>query len=507
MADPAFDLSDETIFGNEAAEDEREDVFQSYVLQRDEVSPFTDPARPIAFARAYKGEGKTALLRLAKATLASSADAIVLGSTATALVPSLHTDDFALWVRNWKQAMLGRLASEIGARIGIAWSDDTMALVEEAEKTGFKQRNVLTAVLRRLPGITLKAGAASLEVSAPNQPGAGNAEALLARWSKEKVPIWLFLDDVDQNFQNTPLQKVKVASFFVACREIVNAIPQIHVRAAIRPNVWTTIKMEFEALSHVEQYAFDLSWSEEQIRRLLARRIEGYLQRTNQWEAVRRQAPLDSWQRDKKLIGFVFEPNMPWGSGTRPPHVILYTLSKHRPRWAIELCRIAAAKANRQGRRRITHEDVLADLEPFGRRRIEDTISEFRSQCPEVGELIAAFNREQEELSTAELLGVIDRKIMNHLSPHITGTVGPARALDVAQFLFEIGLYFAREDLPNGEYRHITYSERPHLLRSRTSVDDGLKWEIHPVYRQALEIRDVAGRERRERGDRRPIRR
>jgi hypothetical protein len=494
MADPKFDLSDETIFGNEAAEDEQEEVFKSYVLQRGEVGPFTDPARPIAFARAYKGEGKTALLRLAQSSL--SPDSIVLGNTATALAPSLQTDDFALWVRSWKQAMLGRLASEIGAQIGMAWSDDAMALVEEAEKTGFKKHNILTAVLRRLPGITLNAGTASMNIAAPSQPGTSNPEALLRRWSKDKVPIWLFLDDVDQNFQNTPVQKAKVASFFVACREIVNAIPQIHVRAAIRPNVWTTIKVEFEALSHVEQYAFDLSWSEDQIRQLLAKRIEGYLQRTKQWEMLRKQA--EGTERDKKLIGLVFEPNMKWGRGSRPPHVVLYTLSKHRPRWAIELCRIASAKARGEDRRRITLQDVLANLHSFGRRRIEDTISEFRSQCAEVDELIAAFNREPEELSTAELLSVIDRKIMNHLSPRIAGTVGAARALDVAQFLFEIGLYYAREDIGEEQYRHITYSERPHLLRSRTSLDDGLKWEIHPVYRQALEIRDTAGRERRE---------
>jgi hypothetical protein len=33
-------------------------------------------------------------------------------------------------------------------------------------------------------------------------------------------------------------------------------------------------------------------------------------------------------------------------------------------------------------------------------------------------------------------------------------------------------------------------------LKARTNLDTGLIWEIHPVFRQALEMRDAEGRER-----------
>jgi hypothetical protein len=42
--------------------------------------------------------------------------------------------------------------------------------------------------------------------------------------------------------------------------------------------------------------------------------------------------------------------------------------------------------------------------------------------------------------------------------------------------------------------------ERAELARfanpsERTSVDDGLTWEVHPVFRQSLEMRDTSGME------------
>lgn len=77
----------------------------------------------------------------------------------------------------------------------------------------------------------------------------------------------------------------------------------------------------------------------------------------------------------------------------------------------------------------------------------------------------------------------------------VSGVIAAARPLDVAAFLFEAGLIFGRRDYADESYEHITYSDRPSLLRVRTGVDDGMRWEVHPVFRQALEIRDPYGHE------------
>jgi hypothetical protein len=293
-----------------------------------------------------------------------------------------------------------------------------------------------------------------------------------------------------------PARKIRVAAFFDACRELVNIIPELRVRAVVRPNIWTILRLEFESLSHIQQYLYDLTWSEEQARQLLGKRVEAYLKRTGQWTSFkdRLRGPAD--ERQKTTIATTFESPMAWGSGQRPPHSVLFTLSKRRPRWIIDLAKGAATSAVRQRHSRITRDDIFGELASFGTRRIEDTVAEFKPQCAELDELIAAFNREKEQMTTAELLGIIDNKILTHMTPTLAGVSGRPTNLNIAAFLFEIGLFYGRREFENGSYEHLTFSDRPSLLRARTNIDAGLSWEVHPVYRQALEIRDASGRPR-----------
>lgn len=489
---PTIDLTDPRLFGNDAAEDEQEDVFLAHALERAELARFANPSERICIARAYKGEGKSALLRIARLKLSGpDSPPLVIATPASAIAPTLSGTDFPQWIRHWKAAIVGRFAGEIGAQIGFAWDDDAMSLVEEAEKTGVRARGFVGAILHRLkPALSL--GPAQISAASAER-GTVNAEAAVRRWAEGQNPIWLFLDDIDQNFENTPEFRAKVAACFVAARELANAIPELRIRAAIRPNVWTSLKLQFEALSHVEQYILDLAWSEHQLRDLLAKRIEGYLRLLDRWNNAARQLP--TFERERELIKLAFEDPMEWGRTTRPPHVLLYTLSKHRPRWMVELCKVAAQRAVRANRTKIARDHLLSELGSFGGRRIADTIAEFSSQCPEVGELIAAFRQEPEQLTTDELFSIITRKILNHLNPRIAGTIGTPGVRDVAAFLFQVGFFYGRDEESDGGYRHITYSDRPHLFTSRTSMDDGLTWEVHPVFRQALEMRDPSGTE------------
>jgi len=201
---PEFDLSDLSLFGNDAAEDESEDVFRSYVLDRDELATFLDPSRGLVIARGYKGEGKSAMLRICEDRIAENEGDICLSLSATASVPALPSADFALWVRNWKQALLDRLCNEIGSRIGLAWTDDAMVLVQEAEKTGFKERNLVGAILRRIPGVKLAGDSVSIDVSGSAAPAVANSEQIIKRWFAGQPPVWLLIDDVDLNVNARP---------------------------------------------------------------------------------------------------------------------------------------------------------------------------------------------------------------------------------------------------------------------------------------------------------------
>lgn len=373
-----IDLSDESLFGNAAAEDELEDVFSSYAIERNEVRNFLNPERRIAITRAYKGEGKSALLRLVVLRLQKIVDTpIIVNLSAAAISPDIDIIDSDRWVRGWKINILRRAVREIGATISNAFTDDEITLLEEAESNGFKARSFVSSLTDRL-----KSPAVPVERT---RIGVKDPEEMLKRWRQKGENIWFIIDDIDQNFENTPIYKVKIASFFVAIRQISNLLPEFKFRAAVRPNVWATIKRDYEALSHVEQYIDDINWSRDDYYLLLAKRIEGYLRRTHQWVENKDIIPNRLLEQRSFLIEQIFMRTMPWGKNkTRDVTTVLYTLSRHRPRWLIELCKEAALFASKHGSNKIQADDINGVMQAFSKRRVDDTIAEFKSQCPEI---------------------------------------------------------------------------------------------------------------------------
>ena len=59
------DFLNDELFGNEAGEDEDKERLSSYYLEKPENDVFFSPQRPLAFVRARKGVGKSALLNYA----------------------------------------------------------------------------------------------------------------------------------------------------------------------------------------------------------------------------------------------------------------------------------------------------------------------------------------------------------------------------------------------------------------------------------------------------------
>lgn len=482
MANVKIDFKDKDLFGNDAADQEKDEVFKSYAFERPELENFLNYAENIQIARAYKGEGKSATLRMVKEKLQDNNKQIVINSTGVALSPEIESDDSDTWTRAWKKKILGLIANEIGSKIGFAYSDDSTALVEQAEMNGFKSKSFISHIVDRLKisGIPER-----------KREGIIDVESLLTRWTNGGG-IWLIVDDVDQNFQNTQRNKLKVATYFTAIRQIVSALPELRIRTSVRPNVWKIIKREYEALSHIEQYMVDIHWNHVDIAMLLAKRIQGYLERTHQWELFQKQLSSDIHIRNKQLIGLVFEEEMKWGQNnrTRPTSIVLATLSRHRPRWLIELCK-EAIKSISSNQDKINFDKINDELEDFGKRRIEDTIAEFTSQCQSIEEVIEAFSQQNERYNTDELLKLIDNRILSHINLKISGTLGKPNNREVAYFLYQIAFITARRDNLDGSYEHISFEDNPALLKSRTSVDNGVSWEIHPVFRQALQLKNV----------------
>jgi hypothetical protein len=490
--DPVIDLSDESLFGNDAAEDESQPTFDSYIVEREEVKDFLMESHPLRIIRAYRGQGKSAILRMAENRLRAEGK-IVSRVTGSALAPTLTGIDSDTWLRGWKQSIFRHIACKIGETIGLAWTDDSITLVEEAERSGVRKRSFVSMILDRI-----RIKDAPAEVSKPSM---GDPEHIVSRWLEDKHPIWIIIDDIDENFENTPEYCTKVAAAFSAFRDIVNTVPEIRIRVGIRPNIWAILQSQKEALGKVDQYMLNLRWTTDGLRSVLAKRVEGYLTRTNQKSIIHSLANYKGSERERKLIEMVFQGQMVWGMHKDRTHLkekyaheIIATMSHHRPRWMIQLAKAAANKAKQCRCKIIQQEHLTAPLEELGSQRIKDMAAEFGKSCPQISQIINAFANLREDYTTAELLTAIQNRVLNSMNVHIAGKGEKLTSREVGALLFQIGFLTARQENESG-YRHYTFEERPSLLESKNNIDHGCTWEIHPIFRQALGLRNSQGRE------------
>lgn len=477
-----FKFDDPTLFGSEAADLEDAGLFFSYAMQRSEITEFLDDRHPVRIVSAYKGEGKSALLRLAEQKLSDRpSKPLVVRVTGSSITPALNSLNEDEWIKAWKQAIFQILAREIGATIKIAWTDDSTSLVEEAEREGFRQRSMFGYVLDR---IKHKDNPLSQE-----KPALASAERVLQRWLSSKDKVWLLIDDIDHNYANTDHYRVKLSSFLAAAKDLMVKTPEIRLRFTIRPNVWQILRRSYEGVSHFRESVIPLSWTLGDCELMVSRRVESYLQRMGNWSRIARTIPNNS-QRAEALNNLLFETPMPWGRDSwRPATVVLFTLSRHRPRWLIELIKESAKRAHKRGGSKINWDDIKDVLADFSKNRYDDTIVEFKSHCAELPELLTAFANQSAGYTTDELLKLLRNSVLQHVHPRISGYSFPVQPREVAQFLFEIGFLSARLDKQDGSYEHATYADQPDLLDSRVNLDQGYSWEIHPVFRQVLKLR------------------
>jgi hypothetical protein len=204
-------------------------------------------------------------------------------------------------------------------------------------------------------------------------------------------------------------------SALVAMRQISAQIREIWFRTSIRPSTWAIIKRKYEALSKVEPYMLDLQWTYPQLEALLASRVRAYLKRNNGPAVASGKL---GHMSDKELVAIAFDDPMPWGRKNfairdadegdaykkRAPGVIVSTLARYRPRWMVELCKLAGSAAKKMRKSRIGLDELTIDLETFGRKRIDDLIAEFRAQCDKIELIIHSFKGQSELFHTDELV-------------------------------------------------------------------------------------------------------
>ena len=386
------------------------------------------------------------------------------------------------YIRDWMQRICAIINRRLGAQLSVAITDDQITLVESAEIDGFKSRNLLSALTERLAKLVPQ-----VEKSKKLAP---NDIEILRRYSGQSV--WLCVDDLDATYQRTNRENLELSTFFSACRYLASQTAGVVFRATMRTDVWTMIRRFDESLDKFDQYVTDITWSQADFRRLLARRIGSEMDKLGITDS---SPPKHATNIDieEHLIESVFEKRVKWGESERRPYQVVYTLSYHRPRWAIQLCKLAQKEARRNADLRISRSHIDSVWGPYGTKRIADLVAEHKHQCDGIEEIVAGFRGAERRLTRDQLLEWIKDHVTSHMTPVIEGKAKTS-PLEVAHFLFRLGFIVAR--IENSEfhedgYEHYYFSDMPDFLSTRTNADFNAIWEIHPCYREALAIKKL----------------
>lgn len=479
-------LLNHELFGNEAGDDEDLEVLDSYFLHKLEFENFYSDRRKLGFVRSRKGMGKSALLRQAMYRRSrahpeeihmyvKASDLVAIQDTKSSLSADL--------IYAWQQRICTRINLEIGSTLRLGISDDSIMLIESAEVAGFRNRNIVSALVDR---IKIKSDAVEFN---RERLVSSDSQAVLERvLDKKDVSVWLYIDDIDATFLNTEHERIVISTFFSACRNLVSNVDGLMLRASVRTDVWSLLAQHDEALDKCEQYMLDLTWSTKETGQIIENKIASFFRRLYPSELP--STDLSNVEYGNYLRNIIFREPYLWSGRKLESFRPIHILSAGRPRWAAQLCKMAAKHSHEKRSKKISMGHIREALEKYGRLRVADIYKEHRHQCPKIEDIIESFSGGQRRYTTEELLRHITDKVIRHRGmPVIDGVSAASGGLSIASFLFRVGFIAARDDSAPSGLGFIAFDDRPNLLSTTSNLDDGLDWEIHPSYRNVLRVR------------------
>lgn len=478
------DLLNTDLFGNEAGEDENKERLNEYYLEKEINAIFFDEDRNLEFVRARKGVGKSALLNYAayKIEEENKSD-ILLNIKATELISLYECNDYnpLNYTNCWQQRICMRIIGELAKKIKFAASDDTMTIIESAEIMGYKGKNIVSALAQRL-----KIQMENLPQIEVNESDMENSFELLKRYLEKKdANVWIFVDDIDATFINDENNIIMVGTFFTACRYLANAVYGLKIRASVRTDVWTILRNYDEALDKCEQYMLDLQWSTRDTGEILARKIVSYF---SEHYPTQNYNQLTFKDDEEKIFNLVFDGQLRWGKGWVIPYRAIHILSAGRPRWAAQLCKLAARDAYNKRKEKINSGHISVAMNDYGKYRMSDLYKEHKHQCDYLEEVIEIFRQGKRSYTTKEILNLVRRRIITREKQILIDNKDKnADEYEIAKFLYRIGFVTLRNDEYNKALGFTRYEEDPYLF-SEYNSDNDLLWEIHPAYRTVLKI-------------------
>jgi len=491
------DLHSPDLFGNEAGEDENIDILRSYFIMKEEFkNRFLNNNCRFAIAESRKGVGKSALLKYTYDNNNNNDKVLIneyLKGSDLESIESIEKNSFPGRVNMWQQKICGFINLCIGKQIKFAINDNEMLLVENAEITNFRSRNLFRALFDRL-----RLNFDKFNMYLDKQPIVNQMEIMKKFKESNDGQIWLYIDDIDENFNNTKDEVADLTAFFSACRHLINSVEGLYLRVSIRSDVWQLLCLQSESLDKSTQYILPIQWSQSELERIILKKILSYFQRKDRSITRYNKLNVAHPEQREEIFELVFELPFFWNKRKVLPSVPLYIFSAGRPRWATHLCRLAcnAALNENETIRYVNQKHINKSLSEYGEKRLKDLYKEHHHQCPSLNDLIQSFYNQSTIFTTNELFKHIGKIIRESGAISIDNTY-IADARKIAQFLYRICFITARyiDDVnPKRIKKDFTfYDQNPTLLSSEWEDHSNTFWEVHPSYRNVLKLpkRDI----------------
>ena len=474
---PTFDdATIERLFGAEDAENENDNRFKEYFYYNRTYDNLVANL-PIRILVGHKGIGKSALLRRAYLDNEENADLAVWirPNDLISYVSDVATSDFNQLIENWKLGLLSAVSEKALTRIG----QET----ENENKTKFLKSGVRSAI-----DIILQV--AKTELPSVSDTVTRN---IVANFLQNKK-IYVYIDDIDRGWDASSVSIKNISALLNGLRDLAGTDDRLMFRIGLRTDVYFLVRTSDESTDKIERNVLWLEWTNHEILHVIAKRIETFFESDYDEKRIRKLNQTDiSNNILSKIITPSFQGLGHWSN--RPIHNVLLSLTRKRPRDLVKLLHGAARKAYLYDNTIISSGNLESTFESYSSERLQDIINEFRSELPNIEELVFGMRPTKKErtaaqnyLHTTDQLIVKMKEIIGHSNLYYTNGrhVTPKSLM---QFLYKIDFITARRDSDTGIDRK--YFDQNKFLASEV-VDFGYKWEVHPAYRWALQPQSVA---------------
>lgn len=305
--------------------------------------------------------------------------------------------------------------------------------------------------------------------------------------------ILIYIDDLDRGWEGKADDISRISALLNSIRDMANDNPGLRFKVSLRADVYYLVRTADESADKIEGSVVWYRWTNQEILALLIKRVQTYLGNKID-EAKLKNAPQ---KYTSTFLDDVIEHRfLDWRKKEGvPTYQVLISMTRKRPRDLVKLCTMAARVAHDNGAHKINSDHLEAVFEEFSQGRMQDTINEYKSELPNIQDLLFGMRptrKERDEgkgfvYTTADLCKKLNNLKQNKVFVFKSGRSSTPEEL--INFMYKINFLLARKELEDGRIQRKYFEENRYFMSG--GVNFGYDWEVHLAFRWALQPEGV----------------